>query len=71
MVFFSMNFCVSLYVSYFKPSRIIIQDDAMVVLSYRTIQINENTCKFTQRLWGALADVFIAASSVFIVHHMQ
>jgi len=32
-----MNFCGSLYASYFKASRIIIQDDAMVVLSYRTI----------------------------------
>lgn len=37
----------------------------MVVLSYRTIQINDNKCKFIQRLWRVLQDVFVATSHLY------
>lgn len=47
---FYMNFCGSSCMSDFRYTRIIISADAVVVLSYRPIQINDNKCKFIQRL---------------------
>lgn len=62
---FLWYFLILIFVLYFKPSRNIIQVDAMVILSYRTAQIIENILKFIQRFQGALPYMLIAASHLY------